>query len=328
MKSRCPEALVRCLLVVTALSWFAGFVVSGQPWVAEVIRYFLMFIPLLIAASVAQGSRTPRGAAAAFVAAGVSLAVAFAVISQGPGGVRQGAWRAPGFDALASEEVIASLSETLPAEFPAGARIGIVSEYNDIVFHLFRAVPRVRFVPVRENEVPALLRSGLLDGAVVGQFRNEGGQGWTLPGIPLPRNMVVVRDARSFFRAHPRQFGFEPGTREGRAAARIPIGLAKRWDGGDFQLRIPVELASVLGGSLEIVLPVERDVSGADAIEASCHGVRAGVFLQGRALRVVIPPACADPDIVRIDLLLGRDPRAAPIMFRGDAWLLGGPAGD
>jgi hypothetical protein len=318
---------VRCLLVVTALGWFVGFVFSGQPWVAEVIRYFLMFIPLLVAALIAQGRQTQWGTAAAVLAAGVSLVADFAVTFQGPGGVRQGAYRAPGFAKRVSEEVIASLAETLPAEFPDGARIGIVSEYNDVVFHLFRSVPRISFVPVREIDVPDLLRSGRIDGAVIGQFRNEAGQGWTLPGIPVPRNMLVVPDPSRFFRAHPSQYGFEMGLREGRTAARIPLGREKRWESGTFHLRLPAELASALGGPLELVLPADRDLSVADTIEAHCHGVRAGVGVQGRALRVKIPTACANVDRVLMDLVLARGPQAWPISFRGDAWVLGGPAG-
>lgn len=326
VRSRRPEPLVRSLLVVAALGWFVGFVFSGQPWIAEGIRYFLMFIPLLVAALVAQGSRTSWGTAAAFAAAGVSLITAFAVTSQGPGGIRKGAYRAPDFGVRASEEVIASLTKTLPTEFPDQARIGIVSEFNDVVFHLFRSVPRIHFVPVCEADVPALLRSGRIDGAVVGQFRNEAGQGWTRPGIPVPRNVVVVGDPRQFFTTHPRQYALDMGSRDGRAAARISVGREKRWEGGRLHLRLPVELAGALGGPLEVVLSVDRDLSAGDAIEAHCQGVRADVEVQGRALRVEIPQACLNPDLVLIDLVLDLGPKPGPISLRGDVWVLGGSA--
>jgi hypothetical protein len=324
IRSRRPDALVRCALVVTALGWFGGFVFSGQPWMSEVIRFFLMFIPLLVAALVAQGSRARWGRAAGVVAAGVSLVVATSVTFQGPGGIRRGAFRAPGFGARLSEEVIASLVETLPAEFPEGARIGIVSEYNDVVFHLFRSAPRIKFVPVRETDVPSLLRSGRIDGALVGQFRSEGGQGWTRLGIPVPRNVLVVADPLRFFRAHPSQYRFEMGSREGRAAARIPLGRGIRWASGTLHLRLPAELASALGGPLELVLPADRSLSSDDTIEVACNGDRAGAAVEGRTLRVEIPSACVNVDFVLMDLVLTRRPEAEPVSFRGDAWILGG----
>ena len=325
-RSRRPELLVRALIVAASLGWFAGFLLSPQPWIAEAIRYFLAFVPLLVAALAAQGSGTRWGAACGLAAAALALVTAVAVTVQGPGGVRRGAYRAPGFGQAVSEEVIASLSGTLPSEFPDGARIGVVSEFNDVLFHLLRSVPRLRFVPVAEGEIPALLRSGWIDGAVVGQYRNEAGQGWTRPGIPLPRNAVIVRDPERFFREHPRQYRFALEARDGRNAARMALGSGKRWEGGTFHLRLPAELTAVLGGPVELVLPADRDCS-ADGVEATCSGTRAAAAVESGTIRVSVPAACAAGDGVLMDIVLARREGAGPLTFRGDAWALGGHAG-
>lgn len=282
------EALTAVLLVGIGLSWLAGFVLLNQAWTPQKIRYFLTFVPLLCAPVLPIVYEVALLRVPAML---VSLAVAGAVTFLGPYGVRRPGPRDPAEGKRLMEDVISSHVERLPRLFPPGARIGIVSEFNDVLFHLFRSLPRYRFVPVAEEEIPALLASGRLDAALVGQFRNEAGQLVTKPGFLLPRNVVASRDAAAVALRLPEPFGvrFLP-----RGADRVALLLeqAPRSFGGDpFLVRLGTGIARAVDADVRLVLPLLRP-SPAERVSARCAGAEVPARLAPEALVIDIPGAC------------------------------------
>jgi hypothetical protein len=310
---------VEAAVLVAGLGWPAAFLVANQPWSSSHVRYLLCFVPILSAVVFPRVvGRSPFGRLLPAVLAALSLFMATAVTRSGPGGLRRGAWRDPHFDSSLREEVITSLVTTLPASFPAGATLGVAPEFNDVVFHLFRSLPAFRFVPVGEEQIPALLQSGGIQGAVVGQFRNELGQAITRWGIPVPRNVVVTADPVQFFRQHPVQYGltFEDGRK-----ALLPIGKPKAWPDGPFVFRLAAGPVQALGGAVDLVLPVDRDLTARDAIAASCYGLDLRVQPAGRELRLSIPESTARTGRLWLELLLTRASGSEEMTFRGQARL-------
>jgi len=316
----CPTGrAIEAAVLVTGFGWPAAFLVANQPWSSSHVRYFLCFVPILSAVVFPRlvGRSSFRRLLPAVLAA-LSLFVAAAVIRAGPGGVRRGAWRDQNFGAALKEEVITSLVGSLPASFPAGATLGVASEFNDVVFHLFRSLPAFRFVPVAEEQIPALLRAGRIEGALVGQFRNERGQAITRPGIPLPRNVLVTADPTGFFREHPVQYGL---SFEGGQKADLPIGEAKTWAEGSSHFRLAAGPIQALGSNVDLVLPVDRDLTSRDGIAASCSGLGLRVQAAGQELRLSIPESTARTEHLWLDVLLTRASGSAGITVRGHARL-------
>ena len=169
-----------------------------------------------------------------------------------------------------------------------------------------------------EEQIPALLRAGGIQGAVVGQFRNEIGQAITRPGIPLPRNVVVTADPARFFRQHPVQYGL---TFEGGQKAQLPIGKPKAWPDGSFLFRLAAAPVQALGGPVDLVLPVDRDLTARDGIAASCYGLGLRVQPAGRELRLSIPESTARTGRLWLELFLTRASGSAGMTFRGQARL-------
>jgi len=294
------EALTAVLLVGIGLSWLAGFVLLNQAWTPQKIRYFLTFVPLLCAPVLPFVYDVALLRVPAML---ISLAVAGAVTFLGPYGVRRPGPRDPAEAKRLMEDVISSHVERLPRLFPPGARIGVVSEFNDVLFHLFRSLPRHRFVPVAEEDVPALLSSGTLDAALVGQFRSETGQLVTKPGFLLPRNVVVARDAAAVALRLPEPFGvrFLP-----RGADRLALLLeqAPRSFGADpFPLRLGTGIARAIAPEVRLLLPLLHP-SSAERVTASCGGSPVPARLTPEALVLEVPGPCLSSPAPYADLVL------------------------
>ncbi len=210
-RRREASALVCAALVLAAAAYAATFLAAAPPFFPEGPRFFVP-AAVVLAAAVFPPLFFERGAgrAASAILGLVGIVAAAFLTRSGPDRVRFGAYRDPHFADAVHEPVMAALCRTLPAGFPRGTRLGIVSEYNDTVFHLFRALPEFDFLPVDERDVPRLVRSGAITAAIVGEFRGAGGQGVTKPGVAVPRNVVYVAEPGRFFREHPDQFLSRP----------------------------------------------------------------------------------------------------------------------
>ena len=204
-RNRDPAHLSEACFVFMAAGWSIAFLLMAQPWGAQV-RYFLVALPLVSAAAIPRLSRGRGRFAVVTAVCAVALVVAVAVTASGPDGVRRGEYRRRDFGDGLREDVMSWWTRCLPEMYPGGATLGIAPEYNDTVFHLFRSLPQFRFLPVAEEEIPAAIAAGRLEGALTGQFRNPAGQGVTRPGRPLPRSFLHPRQADSFFRLHPDQY--------------------------------------------------------------------------------------------------------------------------
>ncbi len=287
-RERTRISLARAALLVASLAWLPCFLAVDQPWSAQRVRYFLVFLPIVAAATVpavAGGSRLRRALAAGTGA--LSLVVATGVTLAGPGGIRGGAYREPGFEARLREEVVTALARDLPAWFPGGSVFGVVSEHNDTLFHLFRALPQFRFRPVSEEEIGPLLAKGEIAAALVGQFRRESGQGITRPAVPLPRNAVLTADPARFYREHPRQYRLV--VREGDAglAAFLPLSRPLSWTAtGPLELRLPAGLVAAAGPHPALLLPVDPPPAPGEAFAASVDGAPAIALRIGADLGV------------------------------------------
>jgi hypothetical protein len=233
------------------------------------------------------------------------------------------------------EDVISSHAERLPHLFPPGARIGVVSEFNDVLYHLFRSLPQYRFVPVAEGDVPSLLASGSVNAALVGQFRSEAGQLVTKPGFLLPRNVVAARDAAAVALRLPEPFGvhFLP-----RGTDRVALLLEQKprsLGAAPFLLRLGTGIARAVGPEVRLVLPLLRP-SSAERVRARCAGAPtqeapgAGVPVSARlmpgALVLEIPSSCVASPAPYADLLLSA--QGGHVDLKGGAAIVPPPVGD
>jgi hypothetical protein len=254
------------------------------------------------------------------VTGATALVVATAVTALGPGGIRRGAYRETDFEDGVREEVMSWWVRHLPGIYPGGATLGIAPEFNDTVFHLFRSLPRFRFLPTTEEAI-AGLDAGRFDGVLTGQFRNEAGQGVTRPGRPLPRSFLHPRRPGSFFREHPDQYRLRFDQESGGMVAifDLPGGLA--WDPPLLLLRIPSAVWKATGNPAVLTLTADRPFRPADEVRASCGtpDVPAATAIDGERLRVTLFP----PGAPFVDLQLLRS-AAAPHIRLVDARL--GPA--
>lgn len=312
-KARDPAHLVETCLVLLGIGWFLVFLLSAQPWGAQ-LRYFLVALPIASAAAIPRLIRG-RGRVAIEVAACVTtLVVAATVTASGPDGIRRGEYRRSGFEDDLREEVMTWWARRLPGMYPEGATLGLAPEYNDTVFHLFRSLPRFRFLPVAEEEIASAIGAGRIEGALTGQFRNEGGQGVTRPGQPLPRSFLWPRQPESFFRAHPDQYRLRFDRKGGGLIAilALPRGLA--WPSPLLPLRIPAALVAATGRPAVLGLTADRLLSPTDELKASCGPAAAPavVAIDGPELRVELCPSGA----AFVDLLLSRAETAPPVSFR------------
>ena len=312
-KVRDPVHLVEACFVFMAVGWFVAFLLSAQPWGAQ-LRYFLVALPLASAAAIPRLSRGPGRVAIGAAACVAALVVAMAVTAWGPSGIRRGEYRRSGFGDSVREEVMSWWARRLPEMYPGGATLGIASEYNDTVFHLFRSLPRFRFLPMAEEEIAAAIHAGRVDGALTGQFRNEGGQGVTRPGRPLPRSFLHPRQPESFFSAYPDQYRLRFEREEGGLVAifALPRGLA--WDPPLLHLRLPSALVKATGSPAVLMLTIDRPLRAADEVTASCGApaAPAAVAIDGSELRVTLCPSEAP----FIDLQVSRSAAAPPATFR------------
>jgi hypothetical protein len=312
-KARDPAHLVEACLVLVAAGWTAAFLLSAQPWSGQ-LRFFLVVAAPVSAAVIPRLSRGRARVAFVPAACLTALVVAGAVTASGPGGIRRGEYLRSGFEDGLREEVMSWWARRLPEMYPGGATLGLAPEFNDTVFHLFRSLPRFRFLPVAEEEIAAALSAGRIDGALTGQFRNEGGQGVTRPGLPLPRSFLHPRQPESFFRAHPDQYRLRLD-REGVHLVTIfalPGGLA--WEPPLLHLRVPGALVKATGRPAMLVLAADRPLQEADEVRASCGApaAPAAVAIDGSELRVAVCPSEAP----FIDIQLSRSGTAPPATFR------------
>ncbi len=319
MRTREATALVRAALVLASAAYAAAFLAAAPPFFPEGARFFVPAAVVLAAAVFPPlfFERGPGRAASATLGV-IGLVAAAFLTRSGPDRVRFGAYRDPRFAGAVREPVMASLCRTLPASFPAGARLGIVSEYNDTVFHLFRALPGFDFVPVDEREVPRLVRSGAIAAAIVGEFRGAGGQGVTKPGLAVPRNVIHVPDAGRFFREHPEQFCLTAYPLGTGVSFRMTIDRKGVWSSGSILIRLPAGLARAAGPRALLSLPIGGAVP--EDVTASCGEVRLPARAAGHVLLVPIPAACVS-DRVFIDLTLARPPGGPPLPVQGEARL-------
>jgi hypothetical protein len=311
-----PEALVRAVLVVIGLSFPAAYIALRPPLFIEGARYFLLAVPVVGACALPALFFPSGPGRMATVAVGISsLWIALSSTTSGYGGVRRGDYRSARFERGLREEVIASLAERLPEAFRAGATLGVAPEYNDTLFHLFRARPEYRFIPVAEEGVPRLLREGNLDAALVGQFRNEEGQGLTKFGVYLPRNSVVVRDPETFYRIHRDWFGVKVEPVADGLLVHLPLRLPKTWSGPWVLLHVASGLVRAIGD--DAVLTIETRGAIDPSIRATAGGLPAPIQREGNRLSVPLhAPKSLDPP-VWLDVLLERAPSDAQIALTG-----------
>ncbi|MFI5198315.1 MAG: hypothetical protein ACHQJD_06825 [Thermoanaerobaculia bacterium] len=312
-KARDPAHLVEACFVFMAVGWSVAFLLSKQPWSGQ-LRFFLIVLPLVSAAAIPRLCRG-RGRVAVVAAACVAaLVVAGAVTALGPSGIRRGDYRRSDFGDGLREEVMSWWTRRLPEMYPGGATLGLAPEFNDTVFHLFRSLPRFRFLPVAEEEITAAIAAGRLDGALTGQFRNEAGQGVTRPGRPLPRSFLHPREPDSFFRSHPDQYRLRFDREGGGLVAilALPEGIA--WDPLLLHLRLPSALVKATGSPAVLVLKADRLLRAADDVTASCGkpAAPAAVAIDGSELRVAVCPS----EELFVDVQLSRSGSAPPAIFR------------
>jgi hypothetical protein len=319
-RGRRIEGGVRATLVFTALAYPMAFFATGPPFYPEGARFFVPAAVLMGAAAFPliyadTGARTYAAAAVALLALGDAGRTA----RSGPDGVRKQAYRDARFDDGLCEDVMSDLARRLPACFPPGSRLGIAAEYNDTVFHLFRALPAFDFVPVSESDVPRLVREGRIAAAVVGEFRNAAGQGVTKPGLAVPRNILYVADPVRFYREHPDGFGLSGSVADGAVAFRITVDRTGIWAGDSFLLRIPTGLVRAVGEDAVLTLPVGAPAP--EGVTVSCAGVTGAVRSSTKDLEIPIPAPCVDDDRVFADLTLTRPPGGADLRLEGEARL-------
>jgi hypothetical protein len=324
-KSRDPARLVEACLVLLALGWSVPFLISAQPWTGQ-LRFFLVVLPLLAAAAIPRLTRGRGRAAVLIAASATALVVATNVTFSGAGGVRRGDFRRPDFEAGMLEEVMSWWKVHLPEMYPEGATLGIAPEFNDTVFHLFRSLPRFRFLPVAEEEIPAGIRTGRFVGALTGQFRNPLGQGVMRSGQPLPRSFLHPSQPGSFFREHPNQYRLHFGLETSAPVVEfaIPEGLA--WDLPSLHLRIPTSLVKAAGSPAVLILTAERPLLAADHVVGSCGvpATPAETTQDGAEIRVVLS-ASEEPFV---ELWLARSGTGAPATFRRARIVRAGPPVD
>ncbi len=330
LRTRQSAPLVCMVLILISMMWVLGFLSANQTWSAQKIRYFLVFMPLLCAAVLPRffGNGVPRRVLATLLA-GVSLLVAARVTALGPGGIRAGGFRDPRLQDNVREEVISELVKDLPRMFPSGSVFGVVSEYNDVLFQLFRSLPGFHFRPAEEEEISRLLKEGKVDAVIAGQFRNEAGQGVTKPGIPIPRNAIIVKDPAQFYRKHPKQYRLETFESNGAMIAFIPFPVPLSWQEGSQRFRIPTGLAvsAASGDGVSVLLTSQRTVGEEDGITASCNGDAAGVRADGTDIIVTLPARCLAVREGFLDLELSR--RSGPALsFKEGAWLVSQESGN
>jgi hypothetical protein len=311
-----PVSLVRAVLVMIGLSFPAAYIGVRPPFLIEGARFFLLAVPIVGACALPALFFPSGPGRLATLAVGVSsLWLALSATTSGYGGVRRGDYRSARFERDLREEVMASLAERLPDAFRAGATLGVAPEYNDTLFHLFRVRPEYRFVPVAEEAVPRLLREGRLDAALVGQFRDEEGQGLTKFGVYLPRNTVVVRDPEAFYRLHRIWFGARVDTVAVGLLVRLPLRLPRSWNGPWVLLHVASGLVRAVGD--EAVLTVETRGPLDTSLRATVGGVPVLIHREGSRLSVPLhAPKSLDPP-VWLDVLLERAPSDATIAFTG-----------
>ncbi len=312
-RKRDPAHLSEACFVFMAAGWSIAFLLMSQPWGAQV-RYFLVALPLVSAATVPRLSRGRGRFAVVTALCAAALVVAVAVTASGPDGIRRGEYRRRDFGDGLREDVMSWWTRHLPEMYPGGATLGIAPEYNDTVFHLFRSLPMIRFLPVAEEEIAAGIATGRLEGALTGQFRNPAGQGVTRPGQPLPRSFLHPGQADSFFRLHPDQYRLH-FDREGSgliANFALPEGLA--WDSPLLHLRIPSALVKATGSPAVLVLTADRALRTGDEVRGSCGTPAAPmeIALDGPELRVTLCPS----EGPFVDLRLSRSAAGEPATFR------------
>lgn len=317
------DGLVRTALVFLAFAYPATFFAARPPFFPEGARYLVPAAVLLGAAVFPllyadAGARWGVTVAAAVTALGVGVGLTLS----GPDGVRKQAYRDARFEDGLNESVMSELARGLPACFPPGSRIGIAAEYNDTVFHLFRALPAYDFVPVSEGDVPRLVREGRIAAAIVGEFRNAAGQGVTKPGFAVPRNVLHVADPVRFFGDHPDGFALSASAAEGRLSFRLKIDRTGTWTGESFLLRVPTGLVRAAGTDAALTLPV--GAVAPEGVTVSCAGVSVPARASGRVLEIPIPRRCVNEDRVFTDLTLTRPPGGTDLRLGGEA-LLGEP---
>lgn len=319
-QNRTPTDPIRAALLLAGLSWLVLWGVWNPLWSPSHIRYFLIFLPTLAAASL-PAFFLPSGPKRVVTLglSAVAVATAVSVTLLGPYEIRRGRFRDPAFQRDLREQVIESLVERLPRAFPPGATIGLLPELNDVLFQLFRSLPGLRFLPVSEAQVPRLLESGEIQAAIVGEFRNEAGQEKTRPGVALPRNFVVTTRPDAFFSTHPCWYRLGFTRRGGEPWAALPMGRVKPW-GAAFLLRVPVGLIQALHGEAQLLLPTSRPISAEDAVKAVCRETPLAVEASGRILRVEIPSACMERAPVWAEIGLTRSSECEPLAFSGTAW--------
>jgi 4-amino-4-deoxy-L-arabinose transferase-like glycosyltransferase len=308
-----PAHLVEACFVLIAVGWSVAFLLSAQPWSGQ-LRFFLVVVPLVSAAAIPRLTQGRRRVAVVAAAGVTALVVALAVTVSGPSGIRRGDYRRSDFGDGLREEVMSSWTRLLPEMYPRVATLGLAPEFNDTVFHLFRSLPRFRFLPVAEEEITAAIAAGRLDGALTGQFRNEAGQGVTRPGRPLPRSFLHPREPDSFFRSHPDQYRLR-FVRKGAglvAICALPDGIA--WDPLLLHLRLPSALVKATGSPTVLVLTADRLLRAADEVRASCGmpAAPAAVAIDGSELRVAVCPS----EALFVDVQLSRSDSAPPATFR------------
>jgi hypothetical protein len=314
------DSLVRVALVFLAFAYPAAYFAANPPFFPEGARYFVSAAVLLGAAAFPllyadAGARRAVTVATAVVA----LAVAGELTRSGPDGVRRGAYREARFDDGLREDVMSELARRLPECFPPGSRLGIVAEYNDTVFHLFRALPEYDFVPVSEGDVPRLVREGRIAAAVVGEFRNAAGQGVTKPGLAVPRNVLHVADPARFYREHPDGFGLSGSAADGRLSFRLAIDREGIWAGDSFLLRLPTGLARAAGNGVALMLPA--GTIPPEGVTVSCASASTPARASANGLELPIPAACVNGDRVFADFTLTRPPGGAVLRLKGEALL-------
>lgn len=334
-RSRREADLAGSVVVAIGLSWPVVFFALWPFWSPQKIRYFLLAVPLVAAVVLGRlpGSSLPLARGAAALLGALSLATGVAAARDGSDALRRGGLGDPRLEERLREGVVSWLVGEIPRRVAPGSRVGVVSEFNDTVFHLFRALPDLRFVPIAEDEVPAALASGRVAAAVVGQLRDEAGQGVTRPGFLFPRALLLTRDAGERLRTERKAYGLRLG------GGADPAALLTRqarfvWASDPLHLRVAravIEAVGPGGAGARLVIPLADGARAAGGVEATVDGEPADARASERAVTVALPPSGRTPSRVYAEILLRRrDGAGPPPAPRGDLIVVpaGGSGGD
>ncbi len=325
---RDPAGRRAATLAFLGLSWFAAFVLYNQDYTPQKVRYFLVFMPLLSAAVLPRlfaGGRLFR--TVLVICAVLALVSGLYVVRRGPDGIRLRLADSTFFpEREGVESAVANRLEMLPGLYPNGARIGVVSEFNDLLFPLFRSLPRFAFVPVSREEVPQRIRESRIDAALVGQFRNAETQGVTWAALFLPRNILHTGRDGPFVASSADRLGMSFSADGDRRAVVFERQPNRQEEDDPAEICLATEVHKALSAKerdVLLVLPMKRLTRQGERLRVVCRGRDLVTHRFEAALAIELPKSLSDPGEVYLQMAVFKENDAPFPGFRGDAWAIG-----